>query len=290
MKLWALSDLHVGHRVNREALAALPSYGDDWLIVGGDVGETEAHMNFTLSVVCRRFAQVLWVPGNHELWTVRGPTASPEATSSPLDEARGEDRYQRLVELCRRHGVLTPEDPYPTWTGEGGPHVIAPLFVLYDYSFRPDDVPLEGALAWAEASGVVCADEHLLHPDPYPTLPAWCAARVALTERRLDAVDPAARLVLVNHFALDERLLRIWMIPRFSLWCGTKKTRDWHLRYPVDVVVHGHTHRRATMFLDGVRFEEVSLGYPRDWVQERGVAAYVRQILPAPEAPWVERR
>ncbi len=186
--------------------------------------------------------------------------------------------------------MLTPEDPYPTWTGEGGPHVIAPLFLLYDYSFRPDHVPLSGALAWAEESGIVCADEHLLHPDPYPTLPAWCAARVALTERRLDALDPAARLVLVNHFALDERLLRIWMIPRFSLWCGTRKTQGWHTRYPVDVVVHGHTHRRATMFLEGVRFEEVSLGYPRDWSQERGAAAYVRQILPAPPEPWVERR
>jgi hypothetical protein len=113
---------------------------------------------------------------------------------------------------------------------------------------------------------------------------------VALTEKRLSALDPTARLVLVNHFALDERLLRLWMIPRFSPWCGTRKTAGWHTRYPVDVVVHGHTHMRTTMMLDGVRFEEVSLGYPRHWVQAKGAAAYVRQILPDPAAPWVERR
>ena len=31
----------------------------------------------------------------------------------------------------------------------------------------------------------------------------------------------------------------------------------------------------------GVRFEEVSLGYPRDWRQDRGLEWYVRDILPA---------
>ena len=135
---------------------------------------------------------------------------------------------------------------------------------------------------------MLCTDEHLLHPDPHPSIPAWCAARLAVTERRLDQVDPAARIVLVSHFPLDERLLKLWLVPRFSIWCGTRKTRDWHRRYPVDVVVYGHTHRRATDWLDGVRFEEVSLGYPRDWSQEQGMAAYVRPILPAPATGWKE--
>ncbi len=202
---------------------------------------------------------------------------------------RGEAKDQRLVDLCHRHGALTPEDPFPLWTGAGGPRLIAPLFVLYDYSFRPDHVPQEGAVAWAEESGVLCTDEHLLHPDPYPTIPAWCAARIALTERRLDAIDPRHRLVIVNHFPLDERLLKLWLVPRFSIWCGTRRTRDYHLRYPVDVVVYGHTHRRATDFLDGVRFEEVSLGYPRDWSQAEGMAAYMRQILPTPASAWNEQ-
>jgi predicted phosphodiesterase len=278
-RLWAISDIHLGHRRNREALAALPSFGRDWLIVAGDVGETEEHLALALAELSRRFAQLVWVPGNHELWTVG---------SGGEEGARGEAKYQRLVDLCRRHGAITPEDPFPLWTGAGGPRVIAPLFVLYDYSFRPDDVPEARAVAWAEESGVLCTDEHLLHPDPHPSIPAWCAARVAVTEQRLAAVGSRHRLVLVNHFPLDERLLKIWLIPRFSIWCGTRRTRGWHLRYPVDVVVYGHTHRRATDTLDGVRFEEVSLGYPRDWSQEEGMAAYLRPILPAPGTGWGE--
>ncbi len=278
-RLWAISDVHLGHRKNREALAALPSFGRDWLIVAGDVGETEDHLGVALTELSSRFARLIWVPGNHELWTV-APTGR--------DALRGEAKYRALVDLCRRHGAITPEDPFPLWTGAGGPRLIAPLFILYDYSFRPDHVPAERAIAWAEETGVLCADEHLLHPDPYPTIPAWCDARVELTEQRLAAAGAAHRLVLVNHFPLDERLLKLWRVPRFSIWCGTRRTRSYHQTFPVDVVVYGHTHRRATDFLEGVRFEEVSLGYPRDWAQEAGMAAYLRQILPAPARPWSE--
>jgi len=277
MKVWAISDLHLGHQANRDALAALPSFGRDWVILGGDVGESEEHLELALTSFSRRFARVLWVPGNHELWTVK---------SRDRTEPRGQAKYDRLVALCRRHGALTPEDPYPLWLGEGGPHLIAPLFALYDYSFRPAEVPAEGAVAWAEETGLLCTDEVMLHPEPHASTPAWCAARCALTERRLGELDPRVPLVLVNHYPLDERLLKLVFIPRFSIWCGTRRTADWHTRYHVDTVIYGHMHRRATEWLDGVRFEEVSLGYPRDWSQEAGMAAYLHQVLPAPTSVW----
>ena len=42
---------------------------------------------------------------------------------------------------------------------------------------------------------------------------------------------------------------------------------------------------RATRFRDDVRFEEVSLGYPKQWRQDRGMLAYLREILPGRDAP-----
>ena len=47
----------------------------------------------------------------------------------------------------------------------------------------------------------------------------------------------------------------------------------------------GHLHMRSTRWREGVRFEEVSLGYPRppQWRPEAGADAYLRQILPVPE-------
>ena len=67
-------------------------------------------------------------------------------------------------------------------------------------------------------------------------------------------------------------------IPRFSIWCGTRATEEWHRRYPIDTVVYGHLHMRETHTLDGVRFEEVSLGYPKQWNAARGVGHYLRKI------------
>jgi len=223
---------------------------------------------------------VLWSPGNHELYT---------HAKDPV-RLRGLDRYEHLVALCRRLGVLTPEDEYPQWTGAGGPVTVAPLFLLYDYSFRPpDQADADAALAAAYGSGVVATDEFLLHPDPYPDRVAWCHARVTATEARLAALPAGTRTVLVNHWPLTRLPTRILRHPQFAIWCGTELTADWHTRFDAAAVVYGHLHIPRTTYEDGVRFEEVSLGYPREW-QRHGIRRGVlREVLPAvdpaPE-PW----
>jgi 3',5'-cyclic AMP phosphodiesterase CpdA len=266
--LWAISDLHVGYEENRRAIEGLETAPDDWLILAGDSGETPAHLDFVLKTLTPRFAQIIWAPGNHELWTPR----------SLPPEQRGDAHYQRLVRLCQRYGVLTPEDPYPVWPGSGPRTAIVPVFTLYDYSFRPDDVPLTGALAWAAATGLRCADEDLLAPDPHATRIEWCHARVQETEARLDAIPEDVQIVLVNHYPLRREHAVLPRIPRFSIWCGTRRTEDWHTRYNLRTVIYGHLHIRNTHRMDNVTFEEVSLGYPRQWDTARGARHYLRRI------------
>jgi hypothetical protein len=130
---------------------------------------------------------------------------------------------------------------------------------------------------------ILCADERVLHPDPYPSRAAWCAERCRLSEERLAAAAAEGPTVLANHWPLRRDLLTLRRIPRFSIWCGTRRTEDWHTRYNAVAVVYGHLHVRRTSFRDGVRCEEVSLGYPRDRDVARGVEPYLRQILPEPE-------
>lgn len=278
MKLFAISDLHVGHDENRRALAALPARRDDWLVLCGDVADTLADLDFALGVLRQKFARLLWVPGNHELWSL------PRASA-----LRGVARYEQLVALCRSHGVATPEDPFPIWEGEGGPHLLAPLFLLYDYSFRPDEVPVEEAVSWARQERVYCTDERLLHPEPFDGVPEWCAARCDETARRLEKAVASVPhpTVLIGHFPLKQELARLPRIPRFTPWCGTRRTEDWHRRFRARVVVSGHLHIPCTRYIDGVRFEEVSLGYPSEWERRRHhrgwqLADHLRQILPTP--------
>ncbi len=272
MKLYAISDLHLANAVTRQALDEIPPFPEDWLILAGDLSERLSQTEEALRLLDQRFAKLIWVPGNHDLWTLPGPDG----------HLRGEAKYLQQVELCRSLGVLTPEDPYVEWAGEGPRCVLAPLFLLYDYSFRPDHVALEEVAAWAMAEDSMCSDEIVLHADPYPSRQAWCAARCALTERRLEQLPPSAPTVLINHFALRQDLLRLYRVPRFAPWCGTRLTEDWHRRFHALVVVSGHQHVPGTLWRDGVRFEEVSLGYPRQWSQSAGIASYLRQILPEP--------
>ncbi|WP_228386958.1 metallophosphoesterase family protein [Streptomyces katsurahamanus] len=274
--LMAISDLHVAYPDNRRIVAGIRPRSDaDWLIVAGDVAEIAEDFVWALTTLRERFAKVVWTPGNHELWT---PPTDPV-------QLRGDARYRRLVEICRSLGVLTPEDPYPVWDGPGGPVTVAPLFLLYDYSFRAPGVTREQALAQAYAAGVVCSDEVLLHPDPYPSRQDWCAARLAETERRLAARDPRLPTVLINHFPLVRDPTRVLFHPEFAQWCGTERTAQWHLRFNAAAVVYGHLHIPRTTWHDGVRFEEVSLGYPREH-RRRGLPDEVfRQILPAVGTP-----
>ena len=67
MKLYAISDLHIGYQQNRQALEKLPAFPQDWLILAGDIGETEEQFEFVLRCLSERFSRLIWTPGNHDL-------------------------------------------------------------------------------------------------------------------------------------------------------------------------------------------------------------------------------
>jgi 3',5'-cyclic AMP phosphodiesterase CpdA len=257
--LFAVSDLHVSHPDNRQIVDRLrPESPGDWLLVAGDVGELFADVERTLRRLRERFATVVWAPGNHELWTL---------PSDPV-QLRGVQRYRALVRMGRDLGVLTPEDDYATFAGSGGPVVVAPLFLLYDYTFRvPGAETKQESLRRAYEAGVVCTDEALLFPDPHPDRESWCRQRVAQTEKRLAGIDPAMPTVLLSHWPLLREPTDVMWYPEFAQWCGTTLTADWHLRFRAAAAVYGHLHIPRTTEHDGVPFEEVSLGYPREWSQ-----------------------
>lgn len=271
MALLAVSDLHISYAENHHIVDRIrPTDDDDWLIVAGDVGEIFADVIDTLSILRSRFRRVIWVPGNHELWT---------HSADPV-RLRGVSRYESLVQACRNSGILTPEDEYPVWYGASGPVAVVPLFQLYDYSFcAPGARNKQESLRQAHEAGVVCTDELLLSPYPYPSREDWCWDRIALTEERLAALDPALRTVLISHWPLVRKPTEVMWYPEFAQWCGTERTAEWHLRFRAEVVVYGHLHIPRTTYYDGVRFEEVSLGYPRDWGRSGSEPDPVRRIL-----------
>lgn len=272
MNLLAISDLHLGHHINRKALEFIEPRPQDWLILAGDIGETETELADAFALLRRRFARLIWVPGNHELWTTDDAPGSPQAM-------RGQARYSALIALARSFGVVTPEDPYPIWPGSDQPIVVAPLFILYDYSFRPSDIARAEVVKWAAADGIISADETLLDAAPYADRVDWCAARAAQTAARLAALPPDYATVLVNHYPLEHAHAVLPRLPRFAPWCGTQLTAGWHSRFRAVAVIYGHLHARRCFEQDRVQFHEVSLGYPGQWNQRATINAYLRVIL-----------
>ena len=281
MKLWAISDLHIGYEKNKQALFEIQPRPGDWCAVVGDVGETPAQLEFVLDVLGDRFERLVWAPGNHELW------------NHPKDPCnlKGRARYTRLVQICQKRGVLTPEDEYARWPQDPSLR-ICPLFVGFDYSFAPQGMSIAEAKAWALEEGILSTDERLLVPAPFDSIEAWCAHRVERTEARLAALPEGERSLLIAHWPLRMDLVRLpKRVARFLPWCGTRRTEDWHQRFRAAACVYGHLHMRATDWRDGVRFEEVALGYPRHWNPDKGIDAYLREIwpgssTPSPETVW----
>lgn len=274
--LWAISDLHVAHRGNEHLVDQIrPSADDDWLIVAGDVSERTDDIIDTLRRLRTRFHTVVWVPGNHELYTT---------AKDPL-QVFGVSRYDYLVQAARDLGVVTPEDIYPLFDpGDGSDPVrVVPMFLLYDYTFRPEGTTSAlSALALARERNVVATDEFLLSPEPYGTRDAWSRARIEATRARLDALDPAEETILINHWPLRREPTDALIYPEFALWCGSELTADWHQRYNAACAVYGHLHIPRTTWYDGVRFEEVSVGYPREWSRRGLPEPLLRQIAPDP--------
>ncbi|WJZ02953.1 metallophosphoesterase family protein [Corynebacterium freiburgense] len=244
--LWAVADLHAAVKANAEAIDRIqPEQPGDWLIVAGDVAERTELVLHVLKNLRRKFARVIWVPGNHELF------------SRSSDRHQGRAKYDELVEGCRRIDVLTPEDPYPVFAG----CTIVPLFTLYDYSFRAPGYTVEQAVQAAHDRQVMMTDEFAIAP--FVDVRAWCWDRLAYSVKRLSKVSGPT--VLINHWPLVVEPVDKMAVRELAPWCGTRHTRSWASRYEAKAVVFGHLHMPGTYVVEGIKHHEVSLGYPREW-------------------------
>lgn len=243
--LWAVADLHGAVKENARMIDLIqPRDPFDWLIVAGDVAERTEVVLSILNSLRKRFAKVIWVPGNHELF------------SRSTDRYQGKEKYEQLVRGCRRIGVLTPEDPYPIFHGV----TIVPLFTLYDYSFRQHR-SVEQSIQAARDKGIMLTDEFAIAP--FVDIRAWCWDRLAYSIKRLSRIQGPT--ILVNHWPLVIEPVTKLRYSEIGLWCGTRHTREWAKRYSAQAVVYGHLHTPGITTVDGIDHIEVSLGYPREW-------------------------
>jgi predicted phosphodiesterase len=257
MRIFAVSDLHTDFRANRLLLEELLLHarGQDTLLVAGDIADRLEVVEETLSLLRRKFAEVFYTPGNHELW-VRG------------DAHDSVDKLKRVIALCERLGVRTgPAKAGGVW--------VVPLFSWYEPEFDTeagaDEEELQG---WADFYFCKWPPEVTSVSDYFRKL----------NDGRLRSYE--GEVITLSHFLPrrdllpDTAHLRFKSLPKVSgsTWL------DAQLR-AVNSSVHvfGHSHINCDRVIDGVRYVQNALRYPN----ERKTAAPSLKMIwpPEPTAP-----
>lgn len=231
MRLFATSDLHTDYEENFRWLQELSDteYRDDVLIVAGDVSDRLEIIQETLLLLRSKFRQLLFTPGNHELW-VRGA------------DINSLEKFQLILNLCDELGIATkPLRLENLW--------VVPLFSWYDGVFEP------GMRAWAD-----------FHFCKWPTDAAPLSEYfLRLNEPHLRVYD--APVITFSHFIPRSDLLppkeylRISWLGHVSV-CAALDSQIRQLNSTVHIC--GHTHTTFDRVVDDVRYVQNAVKYPKE--------------------------
>lgn len=283
MRIFALSDVHVDYQANMAWLQTLSPthYGEDALILAGDVSDDLRKLQAALTQVRATFAEVFFVPGNHELWVRRG-----EGTDSMA-------KFRQILELCAALGVRTS----PARVGTGGKHQGVWIVPLFSWYIQPEEG--EGSL-FGEKPGEdltldMWADHYLTR---WPSLvPGRTVAEAFLGLNEPHLVRQYDTPVIsFSHFLPRRELMFRTQAeheaagmtlrdahPRFnfSRVAGCTDLEAQIRRLGSRVHVYGHQHRNRHRMIDGVLYISHCLGYPHE--RARG---YVPNVGSGPRLIW----
>jgi hypothetical protein len=254
MRLFATSDLHTDYKENFRWLQEISDsdYRNDALIVAGDISDRPEIIRDTLQLLRSKFRHLLFTPGNHELW-VRGGVGYDSI-----------EKLQRVLQLCAELNVTTTPLRFKDFW-------VVPLFSWYDGVFDPElNNERTARQAWA--------DFHFCKwPSDVAPLPDYF---LRLNEPHLKIYD--APVITFSHFLPREDLLppkeylRIDWLGSVSVCAGL----DSQIRQLGSTVhVCGHTHTRVDDVIDGVRYVQNAVRYPK----ERTATSVPIKLIRGPE-------
>lgn len=261
LRVFVLSDLHTDYSENMAWVKhiSIVTHKKDVLLVAGDVAETYKNFVQTMSLLKDRFEHVFYVPGNHDLW----------CRWEKEDYHDSLEKLKNLLDACKRLGVETSPMAID---GLG----IIPLFSWYHESFdREEEItgiripPLEMA----------CKDFHACKwPDQLSTEGISLAQYFdTMNNNNQTAISEIQRtsnqVISFSHFLPRQELCpekRMLFYPNLPKIIGSDfletRVRSIHGVEGSNSACHvfGHTHFCWDAVLDGIRYIQAPLAYPRE--------------------------
>jgi predicted phosphodiesterase len=238
VRVFTVSDIHIDYDENRRWLHNLSQsdYQDDVLILAGDITDVVLLFIEGFEALKRRFLEVLYVPGNHDLWVHRN------GGNNSLDH------FFLIRKIADDYGIRMEPVHFDSLS-------IVPLFGWYDYSFgRPSKAILN---AWVDY--VACR-----WPLAFDEL-AITEYFVTLNEAHLNADNQT--VISFSHF-----LPRIDLMPatipadKRILYpvLGTTLLEQQLRQLKSDTHIYGHSHVNRYLAKDDVLYINNAFGYPHE--------------------------
>ena len=236
MKVFAVSDLHVDYDENDRWVSQISQsdYTDDVLLCPGDISHHISSVRRTLEHLRRCFREVVYVPGNHELWVAR------------REDSDSIVRFKEVLAVAEDCGVHTR----PLLIGG---FALVPLFAWYDFSFGAPSGHLRSA--WVDFHACI-----------------WPGMEVPEVAEYFKSLNlPGVRtydepVISFSHFVPREELLprpessRAFLRPVLG-----SKDIDRQLRsLGSKLHIYGHYHVNGRREFDGVTYINNSFGYPAE--------------------------
>lgn len=235
MRVFAVSDLHVDYPENLQWVKSISKsdYTNDVLILAGDVSDHLHLLAQTFESLSQSFRQVLFVPGNHDLWVHR------------CEHENSFDKLDAVKAIANNYGASMKPFHHNALS-------IVPLLSWYDYSFRPVDDYIRNvwmdfhACNWLDYDDAAMTNYFHRCNEPFLTV-------------------QNERVITFSHFMPRVDIMP-WGMPEvhkrlFSVF-GSKHLEDQLRLLNPFMHVYGHSHLNRYEQRDGVLYVNNAFGYP----------------------------
>lgn len=237
MRIFAISDLHLEYPENQEWLnhLSMVDYQKDTLILAGNISDSLELIQIGFDKLTCRFANVVFVPGNHDLW-IRNNTFRDSF-----------DKLRIIREMAKQFGIhMVPLHLHGI--------TIYPLFSWYDYSFEKPTKALK----------MIWMDYHYCRwPENYT--PNHITHFFLQLNRDYIPVNHTNRVITFSHFLPRIDIISDNIAKRYQLLFPVMGSAllDLQLRQlKPSIHVYGHHHFNLNIKIDGIRYINNALGTP----------------------------
>ena len=253
MRIFTTSDLHVDYKKNLEFIKQISDldYQNDILILAGDLTHKENLLCETLVTLKKKFAELFFLPGNHDLWL------KEKHYSNSIE------KFETIMVFCQSNGIQTAPRRYDDVE-------ILPLYSWYDHSFGEPNADLRKRWGdykfceWPKGMSLIDVNQYFIN----------------LNDKTLqDYKNKSENKVRItfSHFMPRVDILpiftgrkRYWLAPVM----GCESLEAVVRALMPQIHIYGHSHIHVDKIKKGILYKNHALAYPSEQRYQESVGLY----------------